>query len=241
MVLKSVISAALWLFSVVFFVLAGSLYLFAALIISPKTLHPIARWTCRGMLLTAGQSLRLRGEFPAAQDGPFIYMFNHTSLLDTLVVIAVIPEFTGAIGKQEQFKVPIWGWILRRWGAVPIDRNELGGAIESLNRVGETLKNGLSLLIAPEGTRSADGTLGPFKKGPFHLALQHDVAILPLAITGAYRAKRKGSWLLSPGVIEVEVLPLISGRSDVVRTVESLRASTRKRFTDCLEPPHRDT
>ena len=103
-------------------------------------------------------------------------MFNHTSLLDTFIVVALIPEFTGAIGKKEQFKIPIWGAVLRRWGVVGIERDNVAEAVRSLGAVEEAVKSGVSLLIAPEGTRSPDGTLGVFKKGPFHVAKYQNIA-----------------------------------------------------------------
>jgi len=130
-------------------------------------------------------------------------MFNHTSLLDTFIMIATIPEFVAAIGKKEQFQVPLWGWILRRWGAVPIDRTNLNHAKESLKIVQHALLQGRSLLIAPEGTRSHDGSLGKLKKGPFHVSLNTNSCIVPVRIHGAFAAKNRSSWLLTPQTITV--------------------------------------
>jgi len=206
-----------------------------ALIIPPRALAGPARWACRGILLGAGQWVTIERRFPAIADGPYVYMFNHTSLLDTFVVLAVIPEFTGAIGKKEQFDVPLWGWILRRWGAVPIDRAQLGQAIESLGKVEEALAGGTSLLISPEGTRSTDGRLAPFKKGPFHVAYNTQTPIVPLTLFGAYEAKRKGSWRLRPGTIRVQVGPPIAPVPDLENGMLRLRATTREHFTQTLE------
>jgi len=167
-------------------------------------------------------------------DGPYIYMFNHTSILDTFVVMAILPEFTSAIGKKEQFRIPIWGTILRRWGTLPIDRHALTAAIENLDRVGESFARGRSVLIAPEGTRSHDGRLGPFKKGPFHIASRYQARLVPIAIVGAFRAKHKGSWILRPGVIQARIgLPLES-HSLLASSVESLRDESRRQFEALL-------
>jgi len=180
--------------------------------------------------LFAGQRIRVRGAFPDTRDGPYLYLFNHCSMLDTLIMIAVIPEFTGALGKAEQFKIPIWGWILRRWGAIPVHRGKLQEAIKSVNEAKEIVRNGRSVLVAPEGTRSEDGNLGPFKKGPFHLARATDVKILPLFIQGSYYAKRKGSWLLRPSRIEVRVGEVAPSHGEDIDSVDALIADLRARF-----------
>ena len=211
-----------------FFFIFGLLYLAAALTVGPNGAHKLGRFACRGTLWCAGLRLRQVGCFPAITDGPYLYLFNHSSLLDTFVVIALIPEFTTAVGKKEQFKMPFWGWILRRWGAVPIDRGNLDSAIQSLNAVEISVKSGRSLLLAPEGTRSLDGCLGPFKKGPFHIAKRTMTPIIPMAISGAFEAKKKGSWLLSPGIIHVNVGSPVRFSEDI--SVDTLRQQTRQIF-----------
>jgi len=227
--LKAIISAILWSLSICTFILLGSIYVLLTLPFGVRPLHPLVKWVCRVLLLSCGQVLSIEGRFPSTDQGPYIYMFNHGSLLDTFIIIAVLPEFTGAIGKAEQFKVPLWGWILRRWGAVPIQRNNIETAIHSLNKVQEAIEKGQSLLIAPEGTRSQDGSLGPFKKGPFHVAKATQASIVPISILGAFRAKNRNSWLLTPGRIIAKV-------GDPIRqehrnwSMEELRAETSRRI-----------
>jgi 1-acyl-sn-glycerol-3-phosphate acyltransferase len=224
------ISVLLWCFSIAVFVIFGSAFLLMSMVIPPSRLHRVGGLTCRLLLLAAGQRIRVSGSFPSPKEGPYIYMFNHASLLDNLVVMSVLPEFTCAIGKREQFKIPIWGAILRRWGAVPIDRNQLKQAIESLNQVGRLLSVGRSLLIAPEGTRSPNGQLLPFKKGPFHLAVQHQIPVVPMVISGAFQSKRKGSWLLRPGTIRVKVLSPVAHKQDESGTANDFLVRVRHVF-----------
>ena len=116
MLISSVRAACLWGLSASFFALAGSLYILISVALTPKQLQPLGRWVCSATLWLAGQRLDVTGEFPPPGEGPYLYVFNHTSLLDTFIVVALIPEFTGAIGKKEQFKIPIWGAVLRCWG-----------------------------------------------------------------------------------------------------------------------------
>ena len=210
--LSGLLSAALWLRTLLCFGLLGTLYIGLSLFVSPCRLQPMGKWACGVFLRAAGQKLRIEGEFPALENGPYMYLFNHASMLDTFIAIAVLPEFTGAIGKKEQFTIPIWGRILRHWGAVPIERGNLNFAIQSLNKGEAVLSDGRSLLIAPEGTRSPNGQLLPFKKGPFHMAANTQTPIVLLAITGAFEAKKKGDWQLRPGTITVQVLPTIDSK-----------------------------
>ena len=124
---------------------------------------------CRLALMFGGQRLIVNGRFPDPKEGPFIYVFNHTSMLDTLIMIALLPEHTNAVGKKEQFDVPIWGWIIKRWGALPIDRADRAAAIATLDVVGESFANGQSLLVAPRGLEAPLGHSVPSKKDRFIL------------------------------------------------------------------------
>ena len=181
-----------------------------AFVLPIRRLYALGRWMCRVALICGGQRLIVNGCFPDEAEGPFIYVFNHTSLLDTLIMIALLPEHTNAVGKKEQFDVPIWGWIIKRWGALPIDRADREAAIATLDIVGESFANGQSLLVAPEGTRSPTGQLGPFKKGPFYLAGRYQIAIVPVVIRGAFESKHRGDWRLRPNRIYIEILPPIT-------------------------------
>ena len=222
-----VVSIFLWAVSSTLFLIFGLVYFFLSILVPPKWLHLFAKAICRLFLLGAGQWLRLENTFPNPAKGPYIYVFNHTSLLDTFILVSVLPEFTGAIGKKEQFSIPLWGWILKRWGVVPIDRKALRDAIRSLQVVEKSLQHGLSLLISPEGTRSLDGTLQSFKKGAFHVALHTQTPIVPICIFGAHSSKNRSSWRLRPGTIRVKVARTIVPSQLDSCTVESLRAETR--------------
>ena len=202
------------------------------MLLGPKRAHGIGRLACKGTLWCVGQRIQPVGEFPSVRDGPYIYLFNHTSLLDTFIVIALLPEFTAAVGKKEQFNLPLWGWILKRWGVVPIDRHNLERARASMDAVESLVKAGQSLLLAPEGTRSQHGHLGPFKKGPFHIALRTSAPIVPIGILGAYKSKNKGSWTLTPGTIQVVIGDPMDPSNTT--TVDALKEQTKGAFQRLL-------
>lgn len=133
----------------------------------------------------------------------YIFMSNHVSNLDPPVLIPVIPGRTSVLVKKELFRVPIFGTAMRMGALVPVDRSDREAAIQSISRAAEVLKRGLHMTIFIEGTRSRDGRLLPFKKGPFHLALESGVAIVPVTILGTRPMMHKGSGLIYAGTARV--------------------------------------
>ena len=215
-----------------FFGTFAAVYLIVSLVLPRNEARPFAWLACRGGLVLAGQRLELRGQMPVRSAGPYIYLFNHTSILDAPVLVSAIPEVFGAVGKAEQLSVPGWGRLVRRWGVIPLERKNLESAIRSLDAAGEELANGRSLLISPEGTRSKDGKLQPFKKGAFHVALQRGRPMIPVVIHGAYEGKPLGSWLLRPGTIRVEMGAPIEVREG--ETIDDLRDRVEAHFQAAL-------
>jgi len=153
--------------------------------------------------LLAGQWLRKINNPPESDGGPYLYMFNHVSMFDQFMIGAYIGHYITAVAAIETFRYPIFGLILKKYGIIPIVRQKIRKAIASLKDAEEAIKQGTSFLISPEGTRTLTGEIGPFKKGPFHLAKNTNATIVPIALRGGFRAKRKNDWRLQPGVLTV--------------------------------------
>ena len=151
----------------------------------------------------AGQWLRKINNPPESDGGPYLYMFNHVSMFDQFMIGAYIGHYITAVAAIETFRYPIFGLILKKYGIIPIVRQKIRKAIASLKDAEEAIKQGTSFLISPEGTRTLNGKIGPFKKGPFHLAKNTNATIVPIALKGGFRAKRKNDWRLHPGVLTV--------------------------------------
>tara|TARA_Y100001934_G_scaffold202497_1_gene238659 strand:- start:960 stop:1538 length:579 start_codon:yes stop_codon:yes gene_type:complete len=186
--------------------------------------------------LFGGQRLKVYGEIPDPKSGPYLYLMNHESLFDHFAIGRHIKHYVTAIAKFEQFKYPLWGHVAKYYGVEPIDRSNTKKAIKSLKKVEtEIIKNKISFLIAPEGTRSKDGRLGEFKKGAFHLAKNTGASIVPVIINGAYEAKNIKDWRLTPGTIDVYFSDSISENIYKNMSVEELRDYVReliKEFVD---------
>ena len=195
-------------------------------------LRPMSYFFC----LFGGQRLKVYGEIPDPESGPYLYLMNHESLFDHFAIGRYIKHYVTAIAKYEQFKYPLWGHVAKYYGIEPIDRSNTKKAIKSLKKVErEIINNKLSFLIAPEGTRSKDGSLGEFKKGAFHLAKNTGASIVPVIINGAYEAKNIKDWRLTPGTIDVYFSDSISENIYKNMSVEELRDYVReliKEFVD---------
>jgi len=132
-----------------------------------------------------------------------VYMPNHQSLTDMVQVLYLLPKANGTLIKKEAFRVPILGGAFRAAGFTPVDRSNPKAARASLEAAVQAMKSGRSFVIAPEGTRSRTGQLGPFKSGGFRLAARAGVPVVPITVTGARDILPKGGKLIYPGTIQV--------------------------------------
>ena len=132
-----------------------------------------------------------------------VYMPNHQSLTDMVQVLYLLPKANGTLIKKEAFRVPVLGWAFRAAGFTSVDRSNPKAARASLEAAVTAMKTGQSFVIAPEGTRSRTGKLGPFKSGGFRLAARAGVPVVPITVTGARDILPKGGMLIRPGTIQV--------------------------------------
>jgi putative phosphoserine phosphatase/1-acylglycerol-3-phosphate O-acyltransferase len=170
----------------------------------------IARPLSRVVLAAVGVSVRVENGAEVDAAAPAIYALNHSSVLDLLAVMAVYPPAAVTIGKREILWIPFFGWAYVLSGSVLIDRKDHRGSIVALADACRTVKeHGLSIVIAPEGTRSPTGRLQPFKRGVVHLAKHTGYPVVPFLIEGAHRRWKLHSWDVEPGEITVRILPRI--------------------------------
>jgi len=195
------------MFLAVYLLLLGPpLILLCLLFNLPGWIYRVGLTGARGALVLAGIRVVAEGleNVPA---GACIFVGNHASNADPLAVASVIPRRLALLGKKEVFRIPILGRALRLANMVPVDRADAEAAKESVEEALEHLKRGVSFLIFPEGTRSLDGRLRPFKKGSFVMAIRAQVPIVPVSVVGAQKIMRKGEFGIQPGIIRVKFHP----------------------------------
>ena len=192
--------ALAWVWSL----LVGVVALLLAPVLGPRrvwaTLAP--RWGQVGLKLIG---VKVRVLNPERLKGPALFLVQHISFVDVLYVPAILPPETTFVVKEELAKIPLWGWAIRAGGAVLLPRDRGEQAIAHLNAAVATLPPGQSLVIFPEGTRGYTGTLLPFKRGAFHVALAARLPVVVIGAAGPERLMPKGGWVLRPGRVTVAV------------------------------------
>jgi 1-acyl-sn-glycerol-3-phosphate acyltransferase len=157
------------------------------------------------ILWVCGVNVRVKGQENVNARVPRVYMTNHQSAIDIFALLAYLPVDFKFIMKQELMKIPLFGLTMRRAKHIGIVREDPRRAIQSMNEAIKRIKNGVSVLIFPEGTRSLDGELQPFKKGGFNLALRSGCDILPVAIRDSYRIILKGTLRINKGSFDMQI------------------------------------
>ncbi len=232
---RTIVSIILWPLALTVFVLGAFVYILLTFIFKPTQLYPVANIVCRLMLLAGGQWLKVEGRRPDKNGQPYLYLFNHESLMDAFMLGGSVKHYITAVGAEYQFSYPIWGTLARRHGAIPIKRDKLTKAIYSLDKAEEAIRKGISFIISPEGTRTLSGQLGEFKKGPFHVALNTGVTIVPVALMGAYEAKKKTDWRLSPGILTIRFGEPITANQYKSLDIDTLRAHLREKIQQLID------
>jgi len=200
-----------WSFTAVMAVLmiATTLLSFGAL--SHRLGRPLLRVWGRGMLAILGVRLVLRGQQHLRGRASRIVPFNHASTLDIFIVQATLPDHGVPVAKREFIFVPIIGWVVYLLDFVLLDRKDRRRAAASLSRAAARInREQLTVVIAPEGTRSRTGELGPFKLGPMHLAVASHAPLVPMVIHGSARAMPHAQLWSRGGTVVVEFLPPIA-------------------------------
>jgi putative phosphoserine phosphatase/1-acylglycerol-3-phosphate O-acyltransferase len=171
---------------------------------------------------------------------PCIFLFNHSSKIDAFVAMKLLRQgFTG-VAKKEAKDVPVFGPLFAYAGMAFVDRSDTMSARKALEPVVEKLRSGTSLVMSPEGTRSATPRLGTFKKGAFHMAMQAGVPIVPMLFRGVDRVQWRGAQAVRPGRIEVCVLPPVDTSRWVARRVGAHRDEVRELMVHKLDHWPRD-
>ncbi len=199
-------SAFLWAVSVLhFFPICSALVLLGAFVDPRKNDWP-QRFFFRNILRFAGVGFSVRRSPGFDPKRTSLFICNHVNLFDAFVIYSAIPQFVRGLELESHFRIPAYGWMMGRFGNIPVPENP-GPAdfLKLLRRVKAALDDGISLIVFAEGSRTLDGRVGPFKKGAFILAVQSGYPVVPMSITGSFQFNRKDDWMLNPSHITVHL------------------------------------
>ena len=176
-------------------------FLFPLLSPGENKVHKIANLWAQMLLWLTNTRVEVIGGHNVMMNRPQIFMANHQSDFDILIVLAHIPGQFRWIAKKELFKIPVFGKAMRNAGYIEIDRQNHEKALQSLEEAAQKIREGKSVVTFPEGTRIRDGKIKPFKQGMFHLAIRSGVPIVPISIIGANEIMPKRTLKVRPGRI----------------------------------------
>ncbi|MBN2029239.1 1-acyl-sn-glycerol-3-phosphate acyltransferase [bacterium] len=235
--MRKVISILLWAVGFLYFGICCTIVIVLTYFFKPKTIDPLIKKMLRVLFIIMFIPVESEGAEKIDPDRTMLFMSNHVNIFDVPLLQGYIPKYVRGVEATRQFKWPFYGWVIRRLGNIPIERENIHASIRSIHRAEAYLHDGVSIVILPEGHRTLDGKMRPFKKLPFHLAKQADVGIVPVGLSGLFHLKQKGSWILRPAPIKIKFgdpIPV-----DKVRnlSVPELRDLTYKKIEALIERP----
>ncbi len=200
-------------------------------------LYRLCMWTAFAGVRLAGITVKVEGRDHLEQGRHYIFMCNHVSNVDPPIVAPLIPRRASVLVKKEVFRIPVLARAMRMGSLVPVDRSNRQAAVDSLRAAGDVLRAGLSMMVFPEGTRSSDGRLLPFKKGPFYLAMETGVPVAPMTILGTDKIMPKGSFAIRAGTATVIFHPPLDPAAFASR--EALMEAVRQKIAGALPEERR--
>jgi 1-acyl-sn-glycerol-3-phosphate acyltransferase len=222
-------SLLIWAVAFPVFVLACVIVWLGTFVLRGRALEALIKGGSLAILFVCGIRVRVTGRENLAPGRACVAMMNHVNFFDPFVFQAAFPYPLRGAEERGHFRWPLYGGMIRRLGMFPIDRQNTQQAVESLRRAAGWVREHprFSFGIMPEGTRTLDGRLGPFKRGGFLMALETGLDILPVVQKGAYAINHKGTKVIRPGRVEVSLEPAIPvaglNRDDIGELVERVR------------------
>ncbi len=192
-----------------------------------------ANWP-QTLLAASGVQLNVLGRENLTAQRPAVFIFNHRNNFDPVITCSLVRDNFTSVAKKELENDPLVGNLGRLIDAVFIDRDDPKSAVESLRKVEDAARNGLSIVIAPEGTRLDTHEVGPFKKGPFRIAMAAGVPVIPVVIRNAEVIAARDSSVMNPGTVDVAVFPPISMADWTVDNIDERIAEVRQLYLDTL-------
>jgi 1-acyl-sn-glycerol-3-phosphate acyltransferase len=205
---------------------------------SGRAVFRIAVWWAWTVHKCMGLTFSLQGTEKVEPGTSYIVTPNHQGNADILALFAMLPLPFRWVIKKELLRIPVFGWALAGTGAISLDRSNREKSVRSLKAAKKKLEGGWSVLIYPEGTRSSDPNLQPFKKGAFMMAVQTGVPILPVTCNGAYRVLPRKTITFIPGHITVTIGDPIQTQGLTEQDVPELMERTRHEIAKSLDPEY---
>jgi 1-acyl-sn-glycerol-3-phosphate acyltransferase len=197
--------------------------------------HLVGRFWARSIVFVSRVKVSVQGLEHIDPGAAYVYMANHQSMFDILTLLGYLPVQFRWLAKMELFQIPVFGYSMARVGYISIDRSNRKSAYKSLQEAAQKIAQGVSVVVFPEGTRSRDGQIKPFKGGGFYLAIRSGRPIVPVVIIGSHHVMPKGRLRIRRGQIILNINPPIETTHYNSSTKEILMESVRSTMKRDLE------
>jgi 1-acyl-sn-glycerol-3-phosphate acyltransferase len=211
-----------WLAAGAYFFVVCPILIAIALFVDPRKNDWPQRWLSRTVMRLAGAHVEVYRSPGFDPKRTVFFVSNHVNLFDPFLLYGTIPQFIRGLELESHFRIPVYGWLMKRFGNVPVPDTSSPSDLKRMWRLTrKALDDGISLVVFPEGRRTITGRVSPFRDGVFRMAIQFGVPIVPVSIVGAFDFNRKTSWLLRPARVIVHL-------HDVIETASLERGETQQ-------------
>lgn len=229
-------SLFLWTASWLHFLIVVPILIVLAVVLNPRKHDWLQRGLCRRIAFFSGAKVVAKRSPGFDEKRTSIFMVNHVNLLDPFILYCAIPQLVRGWELESHFKIPIYGWLMKRFGNVPVPVARSPKDLKRLWRLTqEAINSGVSLIIFPEAKRTRDGHLNEFEDGGFRLAQQLGVPIVPVSLVGSFRHLRTEDWILRPTTINVFLHDTIETKGMHKEDVPALKARIKQIIEEPVE------
>jgi 1-acyl-sn-glycerol-3-phosphate acyltransferase len=229
-------AAILWALSLIHFFIAAPLLVFLGIFLDPRKHDYLQRQLCQRIVFFAGTKVKVQREpgFDPQRTG--FFMVNHVNVFDPFVLYVAIPQYVRGWELESHFKIPAYGWLMKRFGNVPVPDVRRPADLKRMWRLTQdAIDSGTSLIIFPEGKRTRDGHVGEFQDGGFRVAQQLGIPITPVSLVGSFQHHRTGHWMLWPQPVTVILHATIETTAMKKTEVPELRDRVRQIISAPIE------
>ena len=222
-------SAFLWILSGLHFFVAAPALVFLGIFLDPRKHDWLQRTFCRRIVYLSGARLEVIRSAGFDPHRTCFFMVNHVNLFDPFMLYCAIPQYVRGWELESHFKIPAYGWLMKRFGNVPVPDVRRPSDLKRMWRLTQdAVDGGTSLIIFPEAKRSRDGHVDGFEDGGFRVAQQLGIPIVPVSLVGSFQHHRTGHWMLWPATVTVYLHDIIETKGMTKRDVPALRDRVRE-------------
>lgn len=229
-------SLFLWVISGIHFFLVVPVLVFLSIFLDPRKNDWLQRGLCRRIAFLSGARVEVRGAPGFDPSRTCFFFVNHVNLFDPFILYCAIPQYVRGWELESHFKIPAYGWLMKRFGNVPVPDVRRPSDLKRMWRMTqEAIDSGTSLVIFPEAKRTRDGQVAEFQDGGFRVAQQLSVPIVPVSLVGSFQHFRTGHWMLWPGKVTVYLHDTIETEGLTKEDVPALRVRVRQIISAPIE------